>query len=103
MHACGIIASMSGQSGRFCFALAGLLMAGAAGFAQDAAADLLRQGRQKLSEGKPEEALAIYRQAVAAVPDSVQANNQTGVVLDLMGQYGEARKYFAKAIDVAAT
>jgi tetratricopeptide (TPR) repeat protein len=69
----------------------------------DPAADLLRQGRQKLTEGKQAEALAIYKQAVESFPKSVQANNQTGVLLDLMGQYGEARKYFGKAIEVAGT
>lgn len=68
-------------------------MACAAIFAQDPAADLLKQGRQKLSGGKLEDALAIYKQAVEAAPDSAQANSQTGVVLDLMGRYGEAREY----------
>jgi len=69
----------------------------------DPAADLLRQARQKLTEGKQDEALVIYKQAVESFPKSVQANNQTGVLLDLMGQYGEARKYFGKAIDAAAS
>jgi tetratricopeptide (TPR) repeat protein len=69
----------------------------------DPAADFLRQGRQKLTEGKQDEALAIYKQAVESFPKSVQANNQTGVLLDLMGRYGEARKYFGKAIEVAPT
>ncbi len=69
----------------------------------DPAADLLRQGRQRINEGKQDEALGIYKQAVESFPKSVQANNQTGVLLDLMGRYSEARKYFAKAIEVAAT
>ncbi len=94
---------MDGNSRRLYLVIVSLVMTVGALFAQDPAADLVRQGRQKLNEGKPEEALAIYKQAVAAAPDSAQANNQTGVVLDLMGQYGEARKYFAKAIEVAAT
>ena len=68
---------------------------------QGPGADLLRQGQQKLREGKQDEALALYKQAVAAAPDSVQVNNQVGVLLDLMGQYAEARKYFGHAIDVA--
>jgi tetratricopeptide (TPR) repeat protein len=70
---------------------------------QDPSADLVKQGQQKMREGKHEEALALYRQALAASPTSFQANSQTGVVLDLMGQYAEARKYLAKAIDVAPT
>ena len=91
------------MSPRHCtFAL--FLIASAVLFAQssDPAADLLRQGRQKISEGKQDEALALYKSAVEQSPDSVQANNQTGVLLDLMGKYSEAKKYFAKAIEVAA-
>jgi tetratricopeptide (TPR) repeat protein len=83
-----------------------ILFCAVLGFAQppaDPAADLLRQGRQKMSEGKPDEALSIYKQAAANFPNSVGANSQAGVVLDLMGQYSEAKKYFAKAIEIAAT
>ena len=56
-----------------------------------------------MRDGKQEEALALYRQALAASPNSFAANTQTGVLLDLMGQYAEARKLFAKAIDAAPT
>jgi tetratricopeptide (TPR) repeat protein len=69
----------------------------------DPAADLLRQGRQKLTDGKQGEALAIYKQTVESFPKSVQANNQTGVLLDLMGQFEEARRYFGKAMEIAPT
>jgi tetratricopeptide (TPR) repeat protein len=98
--ACGIIAAMSFKPCLFCCVLALISLVAQP---PDPAADLLRQGRQKLTEGKQSEALAIYKQAVESFPKSVQANNQTGVLLDLMGQYGEARKYFGKAIEVAAT
>src|SRR5436309_4285263 len=70
---------------------------------EDPAADLLRQGQQKMREGKPDEALAIYRQALQVSPRSFVANNQIGVALDLSGQYAEARTHFAKAIEVAAS
>lgn len=70
---------------------------------QDPAADLVKQGQQKLREGKADEALAIYRKALEAFPDSAQANTAAGVVLDLMGQYAEARKHFAKTIALAST
>ena len=85
--------------------MAAFLACGLAVFAQpqDPAADLLRQGRQKMNEGKPEEALAIYQKAVEAYPSSTSANIQAGVALDLMGRYSEARTYFAKAIEVAST
>lgn len=71
--------------------------------APDPSTDLLKQGQQKMREGKQDEALALYRQALAASPNSFVANTQTGVLLDLMGQYAEARKLFAKAIDAAPT
>jgi tetratricopeptide (TPR) repeat protein len=70
---------------------------------QDPAADLLKQGQQMMREGKHAEALAAYKQAIAASPDSLQANTQAGVVLDLMGQYAEARKYLARATELAKT
>jgi tetratricopeptide (TPR) repeat protein len=91
----------------FCHVLVSLAVAGAVTFAaqspagQDQTADLLKRGQQKLREGNQAEALALFRQAVATSPGSSQANSQTGVVLDLMGQYTEARKFLAKAIETA--
>lgn len=63
--------------------------------------EFIRQGQQLAREGKLDEALAIYRKQLESTPDSVGANNAAGVTLDLMGRGTEARKYFAKAIDVA--
>lgn len=63
----------------------------------------VREAQQKIREGKLEEALEIYRKELQSNPDSFQANNQSGVVLDLMGKYDEARAAFAKAIEAAAT
>jgi Flp pilus assembly protein TadD len=71
--------------------------------AQDPASELLRQGQQKMREGKPEEAVAIYRQAVQVSPRSFSANNQLGVALDLAGSYAAARASFAKAIELAGS
>src|SRR5512140_122101 len=51
----------------------------------------VREAQQKVREGKLDEALAIYQKELQAAPDSFQANNQAGVVLDLMGKYDEAR------------
>lgn len=65
--------------------------------------DLVKQGQQKVREGQHEAALELYRKALAANPDSFPANMQTGIVLDLLGQYAEARKHFDKAIAVAPT
>ena len=71
--------------------------------ARDANAELLKQAQQMTREGKLEDALAACRKVLSASPASVQANNQAGVALDLMGRYSEARSHFEKAIAAAAT
>jgi len=68
---------------------------------QDPASSLVTQGGQKLREGQPAEALALYRQALQASPGSYQAHSAAGVALDLMGKYSEARGHFSQAIDAA--
>lgn len=92
-----------------CFGIIAILIP-AALFAQppgggppDPAADLLRQARQKITEGKSEEAVAIYNDAIQKYPTSMGARIQAGVLLDLLGRYTEARPYFAKAIEMATT
>jgi len=65
--------------------------------------DFIKQGQQLMRDGKPEEALALYRQTLGTLPNSLPANIAAGSVLDLMGKGEEARKYFTKAIDVADT
>jgi Flp pilus assembly protein TadD len=59
-------------------------------------------GSQLIREGRLQEALDGYVQAAQASPKSVAANEGAGVVLDLLGRYAEARKYFTQAIKVAA-
>src|SRR6266702_3454141 len=71
--------------------------------AQQQQPEYVKQGQQLMREGKPEEALALYRQTLQTSPDSVPANLAAGSVLDIMGKGEEARKYFTKAIDVADT
>jgi len=65
--------------------------------------EFIKQGQQLLREGKLQEALALYRQTLQTSPSSVPANIAAGSVLDLLGQGEEARKYFAKAVDVSDT
>jgi tetratricopeptide (TPR) repeat protein len=65
--------------------------------------EFVKQGQSLLREGKLDDALALYRKTLQGMPESQAANNAAGVVLDLMGKYAEARKYFAKAIAVAQT
>lgn len=65
--------------------------------------DLVKQGQQKLREGQQAEALALYQKALEVAPQSFQASLQSGIVLDLMGRYAEARQYFEKAAAAAST
>jgi tetratricopeptide (TPR) repeat protein len=65
--------------------------------------EFVKQGQQLMREGKLEEALALYRETLKAMPLSLAANAAAGNVLDLMGRGEEARKYFQKALDIADT
>jgi tetratricopeptide (TPR) repeat protein len=65
--------------------------------------EFVKQGQQLIRDGKPNEALELYRKTLEAAPDSVPANLAAGSVLDLMGRGEEARKYFVKAIAGADT
>ncbi|HVW08727.1 MAG TPA: tetratricopeptide repeat protein [Bryobacteraceae bacterium] len=60
-------------------------------------------GPQLVRLNRLPEALSAFRADLELAPKSVAANNGVGVVLDLLGRYGEARPYFAKAIQVAST
>jgi tetratricopeptide (TPR) repeat protein len=63
----------------------------------------MRQGRQLMKEGKLQDALQVYQNALKSSPRSVPANVAAGEVLDLMGRGEEARTYFAKAVAAADT
>jgi tetratricopeptide (TPR) repeat protein len=60
-------------------------------------------GLQLIRDGRLAEALDGYRSAVEASPKSLAANNGAGVVLDLLGDYAEALRYFNQAIKAAPT
>lgn len=62
---------------------------------------LVKQGRKLNSEGKHDEALKLYEQALRKSPNSYEAHLESGVALDLKGDYAAARKHLQKAIDVA--
>jgi Flp pilus assembly protein TadD len=61
-----------------------------------------RQARQLITQGKYDDALAVYQKELAAAPDNPQLHNATGVLFDLMGKGAEARRHFTKAIELAA-
>ncbi len=69
---------------------------------QSEAAELVKQGRKLGGEGKHDEALALYRRAIALSPDLYDAHLAIGAALDLEGEYAEARQHMAKAIELAA-
>jgi tetratricopeptide (TPR) repeat protein len=60
-------------------------------------------GPQLIRLGRLGDALRVYLAAAEASPKSVADNNGVGVVLDLLGRYPEARRYFLQAIKVAPT
>src|SRR5438876_10784784 len=73
---------------------------GSAGQATDPI-ELVKQARKLNSEGKQDEALALYRQALERSPDLFDAHLGAGVAFDLQGNYKDAREHFAKAIELA--
>src|SRR6266404_7765197 len=67
----------------------------------DDAQALVKQGQKLNSEGKQDEALKLYKQALEKSPNSYEAHLESGVALDLKGDYAAAREHLKKAIDVA--
>jgi tetratricopeptide (TPR) repeat protein len=65
--------------------------------------DLVRQGRNLMMIGRHDEAEHLYRQALATRPRSFEAARALGILLNLKGQYPEARTHLQRAVDVAAT
>jgi hypothetical protein len=52
---------------------------------------LVKQGQKLNSEGKQDEALKVYKQALEKSPNSYEAHLESGVALDLKGDYTAAR------------
>lgn len=71
--------------------------------AADPAAALISESQQLLRDGKADQALATARKAMASFPKSSGAHVQVGVLLDLAGQYAEARQHFKTAVDTSAS
>jgi tetratricopeptide (TPR) repeat protein len=61
----------------------------------------IKQAQQLNSEGKYEEALAVLDQVLAVSPQDYEANLMSGIVLDMQADFGKARGYLQKAIDLA--
>jgi tetratricopeptide (TPR) repeat protein len=69
--------------------------------ANDLASKAIEQARKANGEGKYDEAIALYRQALAANAKAYQAELGISATLDLEGKYDEARQHIQKAIDMA--
>lgn len=65
------------------------------------AVGLVKQGIKLNFDGKQDDALALYHQALEISPDLYEAHLESGIALDLKGNYVEARQHLAKAIEVA--
>jgi tetratricopeptide (TPR) repeat protein len=65
---------------------------------QDDPGDFIKQGQALTRQGKFDDALQVYRNALQLNPNSYDANSAAGVALDLKGDYAEARKRFESAI-----
>jgi tetratricopeptide (TPR) repeat protein len=66
------------------------------------AAALIKQAQQLESDGKRKEALGMFPVIVEKDPANVAAHLGMGRVLNIEGQYVEARQHFQKAIDAAS-
>jgi tetratricopeptide (TPR) repeat protein len=85
-----------------CLAL--LLAAAWPAAAQTAASDpqaQIKDARKLNLEGKQDEAIALYREALMRAPDAYDAHYGLGIALDLKGAYAEARQSFIRAIQLA--
>jgi len=63
--------------------------------------ELVKQGRALVSQGKLDDAVSAFRKAIRITPQSFDAQLALGIVLDLQGQYAEARTHLTDAIRFA--
>jgi tetratricopeptide (TPR) repeat protein len=66
-----------------------------------AALDLVKQGQKLNGEGKQDDALALYRQALAISPNLYEAHLASGIALDLQGDFTGGRKQLMAAVEFA--
>ena len=62
---------------------------------------LVKQGQKLNNEGKQDQALKLYQKALEMSPNLYEAHLESGVALDLKGDYAAAREHLGKAIEVA--
>ncbi len=64
-------------------------------------ADLVQRGQKLSREGKQDDALALYSQVLAKSPQSYPAHLESGIALDLKGEYAKAQEHLSRAIELA--
>jgi len=64
-------------------------------------AGMAQQARRHIGQGKLDDAWAIVEKGMQNDPKSFDSHMGAGTILDLKGQYAEARKHFQAAMDVA--
>jgi tetratricopeptide (TPR) repeat protein len=69
--------------------------------APGSAADLVQRGLKLSREGKQDDALALYEQALAKDSNSYQAQLESGIALDLKGEYAKAQEHLTRAVEIA--
>lgn len=62
---------------------------------------LVQQGRRLNASGHQREALELYERALKINPDQFEAHLASGIALDLLGRYEEARTHLTRAIQLA--
>ena len=62
--------------------------------------DLIRKGKEKLEEGKFEDALGYFEQALLLDPQNPELWNDKGVALRSIGRYDEAIECFNKSLEL---
>src|SRR5215471_3282212 len=104
-----IIAGMKFPHPKISIVLAALVVS-VTGLGQAAAAQvspsadaqaLVKQGQKLNNEGKQDQALKLYQKALEMSPNLYEAHLESGVALDLKGDYAAAREHLGKAIEVA--
>ena len=69
--------------------------------APGSAADLVQRGEKLSRDGNQDDALALYEQALQKDPNSYQAQLESGIALDLKGEYAKAQEHLTKAVEIA--
>jgi tetratricopeptide (TPR) repeat protein len=64
--------------------------------------ELVTQGRKLVTEGKVDEALALYDRALAANPDLFEAHLASGIALDLTLDFARARRHLSRALELSS-